>query len=105
MLFLIYINYIYHSSDKLNFHLFADDTNLFSDKNPKTLEYIVNTEFAKVCDWLQANKLTMNYKKSNFVMFYPYQKNLNHQISIKVFDKKERKYFSRERKEYLSIFK
>ena len=102
MLFLIYINDIYRSSDKLNFHLFADDTNLlYSDKNPKTLEYIVNTEFAKVCDWLQANKLTMNDKKSNFVMFYPYQKNLNHQISIKIFVKKERKYFSLERKEYL----
>ena len=43
----------------------------------------------------------MNYKKSNFVIFYPYQKNLNHQISIKIFDKKERKYFSLERKEYL----
>ena len=102
MLFLIYINDIYRSSDKLNFHLFADDTNLlYSDKNPKTLEYIVNTEFAKVCDRLQANKLTMNYKKSNFVMFYPYKKNLNHQISIKIFDKKERKYFSLERKEHL----
>ena len=34
-------------------------------------------------------------------MFYPYQKNLNHQISIKIFDKKERKYFSLECKEYL----
>ena len=102
MLFRIYINDIHRSSDKFNFHLFADDTNLlYSDKNPKTLEYIVNTEFAKVYDWLQANKLTMNFKKSNFVMFYPYKKNLNYQISVRIFDKKVGKYFSPERKEYL----
>ena len=102
LLFLIYINDIHRSSDKFNFHLFADDTNLlYSDKNPKTLEYIVNTEFAKVYDWLQANKLAMNFKKSNFVMFYPYQKNLNYQISVSIFDKKVGKYFSLERKEYL----
>jgi hypothetical protein len=42
--------------------VFAGDTNLlYSDKNPKTLESIVNTELAKVYDWLQANKLTMNF--------------------------------------------
>ena len=67
----------------------------------KTLEYIISTEFAKVYDWLQANKLTMNFKKSNFVMFYPYQKKLNHQISIRIFDKKVGNYFLLERKEYL----
>ena len=43
------------------FHCFADGTNLlYSDKNPKTLENFVNTEFAKVYDWLKASKLTMN---------------------------------------------
>ena len=34
-------------------------------------------------------------------MFYPYQKNLNYQISVRIFDKKVGKYFSLERKEYL----
>ena len=34
-------------------------------------------------------------------MFYPYQKTLNHQISIRIFDKKDGKYFLLERKEYL----
>jgi hypothetical protein len=44
LLFLIYINDIHYSSDKLSFHLFADDSNLlYSNKNPKTLESIVNT--------------------------------------------------------------
>lgn len=94
LLFLIYTNDIHRSSDKFNIHLFADDTNLlYSGENPTTLEYIVNIEFAKVYDWSQANKLTMNFKKFNFVMLYPYQKNLNHQISIRIFDKKREKIF------------
>ena len=38
LLFLIYINDIYNSSEKLKFYLFADDTNLiYADKNLKSL--------------------------------------------------------------------
>ena len=43
LLFLLYINDIQESSDKLRFYLFADDTNfLFTDKNLKSLELSVN---------------------------------------------------------------
>jgi hypothetical protein len=49
LLFLIYINDIYSSSDKMTFSLFADDTNLlYADKNLKTLENIVNTELLNI---------------------------------------------------------
>ena len=102
LLFLIYVNDIYQSSNKFSFHLFADDTNLiYSDKNPKTLESVVNEELLKVYDWLNANKLTLNIKKSNFVIFHLPQKKLNYQINIKIFDKKDNKYISLERKEYV----
>ena len=63
LLFLIYINDIYNSSDKLTFSLFADDTNLlYADKNLKTLENIVNTELHNIYNWLTANKLSLNIK-------------------------------------------
>ena len=82
--------------------MFADDTNLiYSDKNPKTLESVVNEELLKVYDWLNANKLTLNIKKSNFVIFHLPQKKLNYQINIKIFEKKDNKYISLERKEYV----
>ena len=43
LLFLIYINDIQESSDKLKLFLFADDTNgLYADKNLKSLESTVN---------------------------------------------------------------
>ena len=42
ILFLIYINDIYMSSQILNFHLFADDTSLFySHENIDTIEAII----------------------------------------------------------------
>ena len=67
LLFLIYVNDIYMSSDKLNFYLFADDTNLlYADKSLKSLESVVNSELIKVYNWLTANKLTLNVKKSNY---------------------------------------
>ena len=72
LLFLIYINDFHNSSDKFSFYLFADDTNLlYADKNLKSLEKMVNNELVRVSDWLNANKLTLNAKKSNFVIFHP----------------------------------
>ena len=65
-LFLLYINDIQESSDKLSFYLFLEDINiLFTDKNLKSLELYVNQELNKVYDWLTANKLTLNIKKRN----------------------------------------
>ena len=43
----------------------------------KCLEETVNSELAKVSDWLYANKLTLNAKKSNFVIFRPYQRKMD----------------------------
>ena len=49
LLSLQYINDIYVSSDKLNFYLFADDTNiLYANKNLKSLEQIVNQELCNL---------------------------------------------------------
>ena len=74
LLFLIYINDIYnYSSKKFSFYLFADDTNLlYADKDLKSLESVTNIELQKVCDWLNAKRLTVNAKKkSNSVIFRP----------------------------------
>ena len=69
-LFLIYINDFHNSSAKFVFYLFADDTNLlYADKNLKSLEERVNSELVKVSNRLNENKLTLNVKKSNFVIF------------------------------------
>ena len=58
LLFLLYINNIHLSSDKLKFFLFADETNiLYADKNLEAVEQTVNAELKNVHDWLTSNKL------------------------------------------------
>lgn len=66
LLFLLYINDISYSSNHLNFFLVADDTNLlYADKNLRSLEVTLNNELTSVCNWLMANKLSLNTKKSH----------------------------------------
>ena len=67
-LFLLYVNNIQISSDKFNFYLFADDTNiLYANKNLKSLGPIVNQELRKLYVWLIANKLTLNIKQKQIL--------------------------------------
>ena len=70
LLFILYINDIVNCSDLLRFILFADDTNLFySCDDIWKLKEIVNAELAKVLNWFKANKLSLNVKKTNFILF------------------------------------
>ena len=106
LLFLLYINDIQESSDKLNFYLFADDTNiLFADKNLKSLELYINQELNKVYDWLTANKSTLNIKKSNFIIFCPAQRKLSYQPKIVIFDNKQNKKTALEHKDYVKYLR
>ena len=102
LLFLIYVNDIYMASDKLTFYLFADDTNLlYADKNLKSLETIVNCKLFKVVAWLIANALSLNIKKTNYIIFHPYQKRINYNICIKAYDSRTKTFFDLERKDYV----
>lgn len=72
LLVLLYINDIGNCSDKLKFCLFADDTSLlYANRDLKSLEKTVNAELQKLCEWLTANRLTLNIKKSNWPYFVP----------------------------------
>ena len=83
----MYVNDLCRSSDKLSFYLFADDTNLlYADRDINCLERVVNAELSKLQEWLIANRLTLNAKKSNFVIFHPYQKKLDRDVILKIFD-------------------
>ena len=86
----------------MKFYLFADDTNLlYSDKNLKSLESTVNDELCKLYDWLIANKLSLNIKKSNYVIFRPRQKNVKYEVNLKIFNHHTNSYTSLERKSYV----
>jgi hypothetical protein len=92
LLFLLYINDICVSKEKLNFYQFADDTSiLYSHRNIHTLEQVVNDELQNVCLWLRAKKLTLNTEKSNFVIFCNKQKRLNYVPNIQIFDEQTKR--------------
>ena len=56
LFFLIYINDLPNVSKKLNFYLFADDTNIYCEsKNVSDLIRIVNKELRSVKKWPDAN--------------------------------------------------
>ena len=74
---ILYINDVHFCSEKFNFFLFADDTNiLYADKNLKSIDWelAVNIELQELYDWLTTNKLTLNAKKSNYIIFRSYKK-------------------------------
>ena len=82
--------------------MFADDTNiLFSHSDLKSLEKTMNDELSNVYGWLVANKLTLNLKKSNFVIFRPHQKKLAFTPIIKIFDNQINKPVALECKEFV----
>ena len=61
----------------------------------------MNDELLKIVDWLTGNKLSLNVKKTNYIIFHPYQKRLNYDVNIKIIDSRVNKYFNLERKEYV----
>ena len=85
LLFLLYINDIANSSKKLSFRLFADDTNVFtSSKSQHELQSIMNHELILVKNWCDTNKLSINLKKTNFLIIKSTRKKLTTQFHIKL---------------------
>ena len=70
LLFNIYINDIKNSVNKLKLVLYADDSCFYQSHHEiHTLINLVNLELNFVNDWLTANKLTLNVKKSHYLIF------------------------------------
>ena len=70
LLFLIYINDLSDVSNKLFSLLFADDSNMFiRGKNINDLMKTMNDELNNVIEWLNVNKLSLNLKKTHYMIF------------------------------------
>ena len=85
LLFLIYINDLPNISKIFYFFLFADDTHIFHEaKSLQKLEYEVNKGLKCLHAWLIINRLSLNIKKTNFVVFHPYNKPPENKITLKI---------------------
>ena len=71
LLFSIYINDLPKVSS-FETRLFADDTALMlTDSTLKSLNEKVNAELSKVGNWLNSNKLSLNYFKTTYLLIEP----------------------------------
>ena len=84
ILFLLYINDLYNSTNCLP-GLFANDTCLvLHSPDPNNLEYIMNNEFRNVDEWCRANKLSLNPSKSSFLVIPPRLRKPPPYVSLKL---------------------
>ena len=83
ILFLLYINDLYKSSNVFKFILFADDTNVFiSGKNINDIIKTANIELSKIKRWFDANQLSLNIDKTNYMVFGSKCNGLNNSLKI-----------------------
>ena len=88
LLFLLYINDFSNCSNLFDFHLFADDSNLFfAESSLESLEKEVNLELKSIHNWLCCNKLSLNIDKTNYFIFPPPQRKFTKFISLLVNNK------------------
>ena len=90
LLLLLYINDLPNFSEKLSFRIFADDTNIFfTSSNPNEVEFPMNEEIKLVLKYCAINKLSVNFKKTNYMLITSKKKiHLNiHNIDCKSYIK------------------
>ena len=89
LLFFIYINDMPNCSNKLQFRIFADDTNVFySNSSIDEVENVMNIEIEKLFRYCATNKLSINLKKTNFMLITNSNKKVR-DIQIKNIEKRD----------------
>ena len=85
LLFLIYINDLNLSVKNSIVHHFADDTNLLCiDKSIKMLCKKVNYDLKGITNWLDANRISLNVNKTEYIIFRKPRKIVDSEIKIKL---------------------
>ena len=77
LLFLIYINDLPEISRHIKMVMYADDTTLYCNLGDLS-EDIINTALTKVSEWLAANKLSLNVKKTKCMVFHTPQRKVTY---------------------------
>ena len=70
LLFLIYINALPKVSAFFDMLMYTDYTTIYCNINQTVNEIVINAELKKVNKWLCSNKLSLNIKKTNFMVFH-----------------------------------
>ena len=78
LLFLVYINDLCNVCKSTLPISFADDTNLFkSSQDSSIIENVLNEESKNISLWLKVNKLSLNVKKTHFIVLLSGRSSMN----------------------------
>ena len=85
LLFIIYINELSVVVPKLKSIIFADDTTLFlSSSDLFQLKQDLNKELKQLSQWFESNKLSINIKKTHYMLFSLNKNVQNTQFDVKI---------------------
>ena len=85
LLFLVYINDLYKCVIYSKVYHFADDTNLLqSDNSLKNVAKRMNFNLKNLSQWLKANKLSLNFSKTELIIFHSSSKKIDHSLKFKL---------------------
>ena len=83
LFFILYINDLPFASILTESFLFADDTSIFySHRDQNHLICVLNKELIKIDSWIRSNKLSVNIKKTNYVVFKSAQKKASSDLPL-----------------------
>ena len=89
LLFLIYINDLNRAVRYSTTHHFADDTNfLYISKSLKKIQKYMNFDLRFVCNWLKANKISLNASKTEMLIFRDPRKRIDFELKLTIDGKK-----------------
>ena len=78
LLFLVYINDLPSISNIFEMLMYADDTTLYCNLNQNTCAIVINNELDKISEWLSSNKLSLNVRKTKFMLFHTSHRNIDY---------------------------
>ena len=85
LLFLQYVNDLNQAIKFCKVHHFADDTNLLCLSNSiKKLNKLANADLKHLANWFNANKISLNVKKTGMVIFKSKHKKFAGDLKIKL---------------------
>ena len=89
LLLFLYVNDLNQAIKFCKVHHFADDTNLLCMSNCiKKLNKLVNADLKHQVNWFNANKISLNVRKTEMVIFKSKQKKFEDDLKIKLICKR-----------------
>ena len=78
LLFIIYINDLPLVSQIFDMLIYADDTTLICNLDQNLDEQVLNSELNKINEWMSSNKLSLNVKKTKYMIFHTPQRHVTY---------------------------